>query len=122
MRLTIAREKKHIKKSAFAKLVGVSAPAVTDWENGEIKMIDGNNLIRVCSVLEITPSWLLDGVEESEDARVVLERDLAKNLDYLTDREKIIITAFRETDDDGRELLESTAENIPKIRLNTKSK
>lgn len=60
-RLTQAREAKELKKSAFARLVGVSAPTVTDWENGETKMIDGTNLVNVCSVLEITPEWLIHG-------------------------------------------------------------
>lgn len=67
-RLTEAREAKNLKKSAFARLVGVSAPTVTDWENGETKMIEGANLIKVCSVLEITPDWLLQGVKDIADA------------------------------------------------------
>lgn len=67
-RLTEAREAKNLKKSAFARLVGVSAPTVTDWENGETKMIEGANLIKVCSILEITPDWLLHGVEDIAEA------------------------------------------------------
>lgn len=63
-RLTEAREAKKLKKSAFARLVGVSAPTVTDWENGETRMIEGANLIKVCSILEITPDWLLHGVKD----------------------------------------------------------
>ena len=62
-RLTQAREAANIKKSAFAKAVGVSAPTVTDWENGETKMIEGANLVKVCSVLGITAAWLIDGDE-----------------------------------------------------------
>ena len=60
-RLTQAREAKNIKKSAFAKMVGVSAPTVTDWENGDTKMIEGSNLIKVCNILGIHPEWLLKG-------------------------------------------------------------
>lgn len=62
-RLTQAREAKGIKKSAFAKLVGVSAPTVTDWENGDTKMIEGSNLIKVCQALDISPDWLLHGTQ-----------------------------------------------------------
>lgn len=65
-RLTQAREAKNIKKSAFAKMVGVSPPTVTDWENGDTKMIEGANLVKVCSVLGIAPSWLIHG--QSADA------------------------------------------------------
>lgn len=62
-RLTQAREAKGLKKSAFAKLVEVSPPTVTDWENGNTKMIEGANLMKVCSALSITPEWLLHGVD-----------------------------------------------------------
>lgn len=62
-RLTQAREAKGIKKSAFAKLVEVSPPTVTDWENGNTKMIEGVNLMKVCAALSITPEWLMHGVE-----------------------------------------------------------
>ena len=68
-RLTQAREAKNIKKSAFAKLVGVSAPTVTDWENGETKMIEGSNLVKVCQVLDISPTWLLNDENQSAEAR-----------------------------------------------------
>lgn len=79
-RLTQAREAKGIKKSAFAKLVGVSAPAVTDWENGTTKMIEGANLVKVCAALEVSPEWLLHGVESITDLvpgamRVVVRED-----------------------------------------------
>jgi phage repressor protein C with HTH and peptisase S24 domain len=63
-RLTEAREAKNIKKSALARMIGVSAPTVTDWENGETKMIEGANLMKVCSALNITPEWLLHGVND----------------------------------------------------------
>jgi len=71
-RITQAREAKNIKKSAFAKLVGVSAPTVTDWESGQIKKIDGENLIKVCSVLEITPAWLLHGIGDDTPSNIIL--------------------------------------------------
>lgn len=63
-RLTQAREAEGLKKSAFAKLIGVSAPTVTDWENGDTKMIEGANLIKVCNLLKVTPDWLLHGTTE----------------------------------------------------------
>lgn len=62
-RLTQARLAKNIRKSALAKMIGVSAPTVTLWENGETKKIEGTNLINVCAALGITPEWLLDGQE-----------------------------------------------------------
>lgn len=66
-RLKAARERRGMTKSDFAKAVGVSAPTVTDWESGEIKKIDGENLLRACRVLATDPSWIMFG-EENEEA------------------------------------------------------
>ncbi|WP_257638201.1 LexA family transcriptional regulator [Janthinobacterium sp. UMAB-56] len=109
-RLTQAREEKGIKKSAFAKLVGVSPPTVTDWENGETKMIEGANLVKVCSALGISPEWLLDGVTSITDLvpdsmRVVLADGLQKNyydIPLVTLRLQAGITGFQ-TDVDSSE-------------------
>lgn len=60
-RLTQAREAKGLRKSAFAKLIGVSAPTVTDWESGKIKRIEGANLINAAAVLGVSADWLLTG-------------------------------------------------------------
>jgi phage repressor protein C with HTH and peptisase S24 domain len=83
-RLTEAREAKKINKSTFAKMVGVSAPTVTDWENGNTKMIEGANLVKVCSVLDISAEWLLHGVKSITDLipgamRVVVRDDTEDN-------------------------------------------
>lgn len=63
-RLKAARIKKGITKSELAKQARVSAPTVTDWENGQIKKIDGENLLRVCSALSVSPTWLILGENE----------------------------------------------------------
>ena len=45
----------------LADAVDVSRPAVTQWETGENKMLDGDNLVRVARVLGVTTEWLLYG-------------------------------------------------------------
>src|SRR5471030_980437 len=65
-RLTQAREARGILKSHLAKMVGVKPSSVTDWENGDTKMLVGENLRRVCVTLEITPDWLLEGTGEMD--------------------------------------------------------
>lgn len=66
-RLKETREAKGFNKTAFAKLVEVSNPTVTDWEKsvdtGGIKEITGPKLTRVCEILGVSPSWLLYGRE-----------------------------------------------------------
>jgi transcriptional regulator with XRE-family HTH domain len=64
-RLTAARRLRGYKKNQFAKLVGVAPPTVTGWENGDTQNLDSKYLIKVCSVLEITPEWLLERIGPS---------------------------------------------------------
>jgi transcriptional regulator with XRE-family HTH domain len=60
-RLTTARRAKNFTKVALAALIGVTPPAITGWENGQTKKIEGENLMAVCRILEITPDWLMNG-------------------------------------------------------------
>lgn len=83
IRLTQAREAKGIKKSALAKLIGVSAPTVTDWENGETKKIEGDNLIKVCAQLEISPEWLLNGKESLASLNRKIHHNETRAKDFL---------------------------------------
>lgn len=60
-RIREKRQAAGLLKGEFARQVRVSAPTVTDWESGEIRRIDGENLVRVCDVLGVSPKWLLTG-------------------------------------------------------------
>jgi transcriptional regulator with XRE-family HTH domain len=60
-RLKQTRTARGITKSDLAKTVGVSAPTMTDWESGEIKRIDGENLLRLSDALGVSPHWLMWG-------------------------------------------------------------
>lgn len=59
-RMRTAREKLELSKTAFAKLVGVSQPTVTDWESG-VMQPNGKNLLNASRVLGMTPDELLTG-------------------------------------------------------------
>lgn len=60
-RLQQAIEDSGLKKSAFAKKVGVSPPTVTDWISGEIKTISAPNAERVAAALSLNTKWLVSG-------------------------------------------------------------
>lgn len=70
LRLRQAREAKGLNKTAFARLVEVSNPTVTDWEkaveNGGIKEIAGPRLTKICTVLDTSPNWLLYGEDTAQ--------------------------------------------------------
>lgn len=50
------------KPAAFAKMIGVSAATVSDWESGVIKQISGQYLVKAAIVLGVTPEWLMTGL------------------------------------------------------------
>ena len=45
----------------LADAIFVSRPAVTQWETGETKTLEGENLLRVAKALEVSPEWLMYG-------------------------------------------------------------
>jgi transcriptional regulator with XRE-family HTH domain len=66
IRLKKARENKGLNKTQFARAMEVSNPTVTDWEseNDGIENISGENLMKICRILEIDADWLLYGTEK----------------------------------------------------------
>lgn len=60
-RLKFAREQVGLRPIDLAKEVGVSSATASDWESGETKKIEGENLLKVCDLLNISPNWLLFG-------------------------------------------------------------
>ena len=67
-RITIARERKGLSKSDFWRLLKVSSATATNWENGKVLSIKGENLVNVCRVLGVSENWLLNGIEDNETA------------------------------------------------------
>lgn len=76
-RLVFAFDASKLNQTQFAKAVGVSSPTVHDWLHGNIKMIAGDHLVRVCQVLRINPLWLITGQGEmmADDRRQVERRN-----------------------------------------------
>ncbi|MET3134631.1 transcriptional regulator with XRE-family HTH domain [Oxalobacteraceae bacterium GrIS 1.11] len=60
-RLKTAREAKGLKKSHFAKAIGVQPPTITEWERGDTIAPSGTSVMNICRVLSITPEWLMEG-------------------------------------------------------------
>jgi len=112
-RLTLAREAAGIKKTAFAKMAGVSAPSVTDWENGKTKMIDGANLVRVCYLLGITPQWLIDGaVPPAPNPTLGGFQERDPELMWVQSDEFFVLDHYRSADEDGKKLLRVVASGL----------
>ncbi len=78
-RLRKYREEKDLSQKEFAKRIGVSNSRVSNWEKG-INRPDVDILSRICEILEVSPSELLDVRLSEED---------------LNDQEKKLIVQYR---------------------------
>lgn len=115
-RLTLARNAKFPKKIDFARAVGVSTATTTDWEkdaaDGGIKELTGPNLVKVCSVLGIAPSWLLHGkTPEIPEDQPFSE---TTSIQWVSEDEAELLKSYRAADFEGRRLLRVMAENVTK--------
>lgn len=60
-RLKIAREAKGLKKSHFARVIGVQPATITEWERGDTESPSSSNTLKICEALSVTPNWLING-------------------------------------------------------------
>lgn len=115
-RLTLVREAKFPKKIDFARAVDVSTATTTDWEklfaNGGIKDLTATNLIKICSVLSISPYWLMNGkVPEIPDDQPFSE---TAGMQWISDDEAELLKLYRSADFEGRRLLRVMANSVTK--------
>jgi transcriptional regulator with XRE-family HTH domain len=74
------------KTQQLADCVGVSRAAVTQWESGDTKSLEGANLVKAASCLEVRIEWLLTGeepmhLEKSSSPRAQRVAELFDGLD-----------------------------------------
>lgn len=62
-RLRKARMAKGLTAKEAARLVGVSGATWSDWESGKILVLSGENLVKVCKLLDLTEQYLMKGKE-----------------------------------------------------------
>lgn len=113
-RLTQARKNKHLGKSELSRLLGVSPSSITMWENGQISMIEGEKLMRVCEALSITPEWLLND-EPYQVQAVTLPPSPSPRSQWLFDDEANLLSLYRAMDEANRGILMHIALALPKI-------
>lgn len=83
-RIKHKRESLTLKPAEFARLIGVSAPTVSDWESGAIKKIEGGNLIKAARALRTTAEWIITGT--GEDAKDYPEPAISEGARALLDQ------------------------------------
>lgn len=94
-RIRTTREQRGISASQFAKLVGVSPTAVSNWENNNMEPRPAS-LANIARALGVTTEFLLTGADEGDvvfdDAIAILERaksELANALRIPAERIKL---------------------------------
>lgn len=92
---------------------------MTEWENGEIKKIDGENLLKVCDVLDITPYWLLCGGELPAPERPAPKIEAIEveqpTYAWISKDEAALITLYRTTDDRSRRDILAKLKGYPRV-------
>ena len=74
----------------LAEKAGVSKTAVSGWETGDSKSIDGDNLIAVARVLHVTPEYIMNGRNPpGKDQLTAEEQELIELYHDLTEEERV---------------------------------
>lgn len=60
-RVKSARKTAGLTQDQLALKIGISRPAIAQWENGEVKSIDGANVIRAAREMGVDALWLATG-------------------------------------------------------------
>lgn len=126
-KIKLARERLGMTKSELANLVGISPSAITQWENGETKNIDGGNLVAVARALRVSAEWLMDKRNAElppleEEANPALERvthakaELRELLESVNGEARLLLV-YRMTSQDGRKAIDA-AVNLAYKRSN----
>ena len=93
----------------LADAVDVSRPAVTQWETGENKMLDGDNLVRVARVLGVTTEWLLYGTGSSSGE---IMRSEKKNPLGLDEETLLMAQAFQSLSSSNRAVVRTVIDSL----------
>ena len=73
-RLVQSRLARGLTMTALAKALNVSGAAVSEWESGNIRMLDADKMMRLCLLLDIPPVWLMFGDGVPPDVQAPLSK------------------------------------------------
>lgn len=95
-RIKTARETKGYLQSDLAKLIGVkSSGVISNWEN-DLNKPDAEKIVKICEVLEVSASFLLNYY--------------GKSTFECTPSEQILLKKYRDLDQHGKEMVDFTLE------------
>lgn len=97
------REALNLSQKEFAELIGVSNSRVSNWEQG-INRPDVDILARICEILKVSPSELLD-------IYIPPNEDVFKDLD-ISDDDKQLVKQYTLLSDGDKKLIKSMISSL----------
>lgn len=73
-RMAVSRKATGLSKTDFSKMIGVSGATITEWENGNIKTLSAENLLRACKLMNLSPYWVLFGESNGDSSVQIVEK------------------------------------------------
>lgn len=107
-RIKAARISRGLTQEELADAAGISRPAVTMWEAGDVNNIRPKHLFRAATALGVEPQWIVTG-EESKAK--ITQRHLTKEAMLLAEEYDSMPTNLRQR---MRELFEILRRDKPK--------
>jgi phage repressor protein C with HTH and peptisase S24 domain len=80
-RISEARKAAKLNKTQLARAAGVSPSAVSQWENGNTKALEGESLARAARALNVDPLWLATG-RKLENLRPLIVSEMSSTNAY----------------------------------------
>lgn len=104
----LARKPK-MTQQQLADVVQVSQPAVAQWESGNTRTLEGENLVNVARALGVTTEWLLYGVDPDLGKPSPAQKEVAANDVHggLSQRALLLAQAFDQLCPDQQDALQT---------------
>lgn len=62
-RIRTLRESRTLSQEDMGKIIGISGPAISQWESGATKNIRPENFLRFCAYFNVDPYWVVFGAD-----------------------------------------------------------
>lgn len=102
-RVRDSREKAGLTQKTLAELVGISGPTLSDLEAGKTQ--GSSHLVKIASVLGVSPNWLYSGVVDREFS-----------IDNLSKRELLLMRSYRLLNESDKKVLERIASSLQELK------
>lgn len=101
-RLRMARQRKDLLQKKVAKILGINAGTLSNYEAGK-REPDNDTLIKLCNLYDVTVEYVLNGTDQINNKNSVLT---------LSEKEKELLKMFNTLSKEGQEWLMNSIDLI----------